>query len=80
MVGVSISKDTFGRLVVHFPYDSRFVAKIKAVEGRRWHPAEKHWSFPDKEGILEKILRVFNGEKVHIELALQTNLPADFFM
>jgi hypothetical protein len=75
MVEVSISIDTFGRLVVHFPYDSRFVAKIKAVEGRRWHLAEKYWSFPNKEGILEKILGVFDGEKVHGELALQANLP-----
>jgi hypothetical protein len=75
MVEVSIGKDTFGRLAVHIPYNSRFVAKIKAVEGRRWHPADKHWSFPDKEDILEKILGVFDGEKVNGELALQTNLP-----
>lgn len=75
MVEVSIRKDTFGRLIAHFPYNSRFVAKIKAVEGHRWHPAEKHWSFPNKEGILKKILGVFDGEKVHGELALQANLP-----
>lgn len=70
MVEVSIRKDIFGRLVVHFSFDSRFVAKIKAVEGHRWHTAEKHWSFPNKEGMLEKILGVFDGEKVHGELAL----------
>ena len=40
---------------------------VKTIEGRRWHPIEKHWSFPNLAGILEKILKVFEDENVQID-------------
>jgi hypothetical protein len=61
--------------VVSFPYDPSIVTKIKTIEGRRWHPAEKHWSFPNTDRILEKILKVFGDENVHIDPALQAKFP-----
>jgi len=27
------------------------------ISGDRWHPAEKHWGFPNKDDLLEKILK-----------------------
>jgi hypothetical protein len=45
MARINVSKDPSGRIIVSFPYDALLVAKVKTIEGRRWHPAEKHWSF-----------------------------------
>ena len=59
MVQANIGKDLSGRIVVSFP----------------WHPAEKHWSFPNTDSILEKILKVFGDKEVQIDPALQANLP-----
>jgi hypothetical protein len=73
-IGVIISKDTPNRITVAFRYNPELVAKIKTILGYRWHPAEKHWSFPDTDGTLEKILRVFKGGKIHLDLALQAKL------
>jgi hypothetical protein len=74
MVQANIGKDLSGRIVVSFPYDPSIVTKINTIEGRRWHPAEKHWSFPNTDSILENILKVFEGKEVHLDPALQTKL------
>ncbi len=63
MAVVNIIKDRSGRLVLTSPYDPARVVKIKTIPGHRWHPEKKHWSFPDTDGTLKKILRVFEGEK-----------------
>ncbi len=34
-------------MTVSFPYGLVLVSKVKTIEGRRWHPEEKHWSFPN---------------------------------
>jgi hypothetical protein len=44
MARINVSKDPSGRMMVSFPYDALLVAKVKTIEGRRWHPAEKLWS------------------------------------
>jgi site-specific recombinase XerD len=74
MARISISNDLSGRIIVSFSYNPQLVTKIKTIEGRRWHPIEKYWSFPNNDGILEKILEVFGGEQIHIEPALQARL------
>ena len=56
---------------VTFPYHPILVNKIKKILGYQWHPAEKHWSFPNKNDILAKILKVFGVGEVHIDPALQ---------
>jgi len=75
MVQANIGKDLSGRIVVSFPYDPSIVKKIKTIEGRRGRPAEKHWSFPNTDTILEKISQVFGDKEVQIDPALQANLP-----
>jgi len=60
---------------VAFRYDPEFVEKIKTIPGHRWHPEEKHWSFPNSDGTLGKILEVFEGEDIHIDPALQGTVP-----
>ncbi|MDI6917609.1 MAG: hypothetical protein QMC80_07415 [Thermoplasmatales archaeon] len=65
------------RIKVTFPYNPDYIVKIKTINGYRWHPEEKYWSVPYTNGILEKILKIFEKEKIHIDPALQvkTSIP-----
>ena len=56
---VKVSRDTSGKITVAFSYNPLLVEKVKTIEGYKWHPDNKHWSFPDSDGILNKILKVF---------------------
>ena len=56
------------RVSVFFPYSPIFIEKIKAFEGRRWHPKEKFWSVPYSE--LRNLLTVFDGEKVEVDASV----------
>ena len=67
---VSSGKDGHGRITVAFSYNPEYIEKVKAISGHRWHPEGKHWSFPDTNDTLEKILKVFEGEEIHIDPAL----------
>jgi len=71
---IKILKDKENNLVVSFPYNPQFVEKVKTIKGHRWHPEEKCWSFPSSNGTLEKILEVFEGEKIYIDPFLKPQL------
>ncbi len=74
MANIKIGKDLQQRkIVVSFSYNPRFVAKVKTIEGRSWHPDKKHWTFPYSENILKKILSAFNGEDVLLDSTLQSS-------
>ena len=75
MAGIQVSKDPAGRVIISFPYDPLLVEKVKTIAGRRWHPAEKHWSFPSTDGMFEKILKIFGDENVQIDPSLQAESP-----
>ena len=75
MAEVNVSKDIAGRIIVSFPYNPLWIKKIKTVPRHRCHPDEKHWSFPDTDGTFEQILKVFEGEEIHIDPALQVFTP-----
>ncbi len=75
MARIQISKDPSGHIIVSFPYDPLLVTKVKTIDGRRWQPVEKNWSFPNREEILEEIRKVFADNEVQIDPALQANPP-----
>ena len=75
MARIYISKDKTGQIVITFAYDPLLVTKIKTIPGHGWNPAEKLWSFSNTHGTLEKILEVFEGKEIHIDLALQGTFP-----
>lgn len=75
MASVRISKDTQQeKIVVTFSYDPKLVTKVKSIEGYKWHPDKKHWSFPNTNGMFENILKVFEGEEIHIDPTLKVKL------
>lgn len=69
---IVVGKDISGKITVSFPYDPQLVGKVKTIDGRRWHKDKRYWSFPDTNGTLEKILKVFEGEEIHLDPALQS--------
>jgi hypothetical protein len=79
MARIHISSDPSGRIIVSFSYHPLLVEKVKSIDGRRWHPAEKHWSFPKSNSMLEKILKVFGEEEIPIDPTLKRTLP-DFLV
>ena len=46
-------------------------SKVKAIKGYKWHPKEKHWSFPYSDGVIDRILSIFKGEKNELDPTLQ---------
>ena len=53
MSRIQISKIPSSRIIASSPFNPLLVSKVKTIEGRRWHSAEKHWRFPKLDGMLE---------------------------
>jgi len=68
---IKIGKNPEGRVTVSFPYNPDYISKVKTIEGYRWHPKEKYWSFLFNGDILEKLASMFEGEKLDISPSLQ---------
>lgn len=73
---IKIEKGSDRQIKVFLPYDPQLVAKVKTIPFHRWHPEGKYWSFPNTNGTLEMILKVFEGEKIHFDKTLESNLPS----
>jgi len=69
---VEIKKGISSKIIVTFPYNPIYVEKVKTIKEYRWHPENKHWSFPEKRGILNEIVETFKEEKIYIDPALQS--------
>jgi hypothetical protein len=42
---IEVRKDREG-IKISFPYNLEYIAKIKTIEGYRWHPEKRCWSLP----------------------------------
>ena len=74
MASIRISKDIPQRkILVTFSYAPKFVAKVKSIEGYRWHPDKKYWSCPYSQEILRKIISVFKSESIDLDSTLQVS-------
>jgi integron integrase len=73
-MGVSVSKDNTGNITVSFKYNLVFVEKVKTIPGHKWNPAEKRWTFPNSNQILNQIFAAFDGEEINIDPSLKTIL------
>jgi len=65
MIRIEGDKDV---VIVKFPYNLDYIAKIKTVKGYRWHPDRKYWSIPYSE--LKNLLSAFDGEKVEVDTSI----------
>ena len=68
---IQIKSGEAERLKLLIPYDATWVAKIKAIPGRRWHPKEKCWSVPRSENMVERLVSLFGEEQVKVEPSLR---------
>jgi hypothetical protein len=59
------------------PYSSERVAKIKTIDGRRWHQGERYWTVPRTEGTLAHLLTLFAGEPVEMDPSLRSVKVSD---
>ncbi|HUS89130.1 MAG TPA: hypothetical protein VMW91_07140 [Desulfosporosinus sp.] len=75
MASIQISKDPPGQIVVTFPYDPLFLAKIKPIPGHRWHPAKKYWTSPNTDVTLERIIKAFEKDRVTVGPVIKTHKP-----
>jgi len=72
MTKIRISKDIkHERILVSFSYSPEFISKLKSIDGYRWHPDKKYWSFPYSEDTLKKLLSVFKNENIDVDSILQ---------
>jgi hypothetical protein len=68
---IKILKYKENNLIASSPYNPQFVEKIKSIKGHRCHPEGKYWGFPNSNEILEKILEIFEGEKIYTDPTIQ---------
>lgn len=63
-----------GEIAISFPYDPALVAKVKVIQGRRWHPKKRYWGLPYSDNVLERVLSTFGGDGMHVNIdpALQS--------
>lgn len=58
-----------GRLYLRFERTPQRVLRLRALQGRRWHPETGLWSVPDGPELLAWVERLFAGEGVEWEEA-----------
>jgi integrase/recombinase XerD len=70
VTAIRIRPGDAGHLIVTFPYTPERVEKIKTIPGKWWHPGEKHWTVPATKGMVERLVSLFEGERVEVDLTL----------
>ena len=68
---IQIKPGSPGRLIVRVPYSIDHVAKIKTVQGRRWHQSEQCWTTPHTDSALSHLTTLFAGEPVEVDPSLR---------
>jgi len=71
MAQVTLRPVEDGRIAVRFPYDRGMVERIKGVRGRRWDAVKRHWTVPNREGIVEQLVQLFNDQQVSVHPSLR---------
>jgi hypothetical protein len=61
-----------------FPYNPEFVSKVKSIDGYRWHPDKKYWSFPYFEKTLKRLLLAFKNENIYVDSNVQVPFEQKF--
>jgi len=73
---IRINPGPDGRLIVILPFTEERLAKMKTVPGRRWEALEKHWTVPQNDAMIDRLLGLFSGEEVMLSPLLQAEQNA----
>lgn len=68
---IRVLKEESSRIKIAFPYNPTFVERVKAIKGRKYHqegnPPQADWSFPNSNGIFEKILLEYGIKEIGLD-------------
>ena len=74
---IQIAPAKAGRLKIVLPYHPDRIAKIKRVEGRRWHAEGRYWTVPRTDDTLSHLLTLCTGESVDVEASLHSGIRSN---
>lgn len=64
---IQVLKQNENAIKVIFPFNPELVMKIKSISGRKWNPDGKYWIVPNTPDILNRLLKIFENENIHID-------------
>lgn len=73
-MSIKVSKEIHkgeARIVVCFDYDKALIAKIKNISDAKWSQSLKAWHVPHDKHILEKLIVLFDNEKISLSAELE---------
>lgn len=73
-MSIKVSKEIHkgeARIVVYFDYDKELIAKIKNIADAKWSQSLKAWHVPHDKHILEKLIVLFDNEKISLSAELE---------
>jgi len=73
-MSIKVSKEIHkgeARIVVYFDYDKELIAKIKNIADAKWSQSLKAWHVPYDKHILEKLIVLFDNEKISLSAELE---------
>jgi len=77
-VRIEMNKANHNRLIVILPYSEERIAKIRKIQGRKWHKDKKVWTIPADEKTIKKFKILFSNESIeYSELGKYKNLFKD---
>jgi site-specific recombinase XerD len=70
---VRIGLDGENQISVRVPYHEQYISEMKSIQGHRWNPAEKYWSFPYSRENYERLADIFQGEELLVDPLFKKN-------
>ncbi|MFC5532545.1 tyrosine-type recombinase/integrase [Cohnella yongneupensis] len=64
---IQLRKKNDIELFVQFPYREDWIARIREMTFRKWHPEEQAWVIPYSTGSLNQLLKLFEGIPLMVE-------------
>ncbi len=71
---INIFLNSVNRIAAAFPYNEHYINQLKTINGYRWHPDEKQWSVPFTIENAQRIIKIFDVEKLSIDYKLKNRL------